>query len=98
MFARVAVWEPMPADDRNWVVDAAATVPGVSSYHLVDPDTGNGLSVAFFEDEQAASAAQAAIEKRAQEIDWHAQARPRPTSVTFYQVLRSAAGPAAPGA
>lgn len=98
MIARVAVWEPMPTDDRNWVVDAAATVPGVSSYHLVDPNTGNGLSVAFFEDEQAASAAQAAIEKRAREIGWNDQPRPRPTSATLYQVLRSAAGPAAHGA
>ena len=51
MFARVAVWEPMPADDRQWVIDAAKTVPGVlDAYHLLDPETGNGLSIAFFED------------------------------------------------
>jgi hypothetical protein len=93
VIARVAVWEPMPTDNRDWVVEAAASVPGVSSYHLVDPDTGNGLSVAFFEDEQAASEAQAAIEKRAQEIGWHDQPRPHPASATIYQVLRSATGP-----
>lgn len=23
MFARVAVWSPMPDDDRQWVIDAA---------------------------------------------------------------------------
>ena len=79
-------------------IRGAATVPGVSSYHLVDPNIGNGPSVAFFEDEQAASAAQAAIGKRAQEINWHDQSRPHPTSVTLYQVLRNAAGPAAHGA
>ena len=28
MIARVAVWEPMPEDDRQWVIDAARTVPG----------------------------------------------------------------------
>ena len=37
MIARVAVWEPMPTDDRQWVIDAAKTVPGVlGAYHLVD--------------------------------------------------------------
>src|SRR3954452_20757874 len=35
MIARVAVWEPMPDDDRQWVIDAAKTVPGVlDAYHL----------------------------------------------------------------
>lgn len=28
MIAKVAVWEPMPTDDRQWVIDAAKTVPG----------------------------------------------------------------------
>ena len=52
MIARVAVWEPMPEDDRQWVIDAAKTVPGVlDGYHLVDPITGNGLSIAFFDDD-----------------------------------------------
>jgi hypothetical protein len=35
MIARVATWEPMPGDDRQWVIDAAKTVPGVlDAYHL----------------------------------------------------------------
>ncbi|MFI5663515.1 hypothetical protein [Streptomyces sp. NPDC051684] len=89
MIARVAVWEPMPTDDRDWVLEAAATVPGVhGSYHLVDPATGNGLSVAFFEDEAAAVAARAAIEKRAEEIGWHEPPHPAPAAQTIYQVLR----------
>ena len=51
MIARIAVWEPMPDDDRQWVIDAAKSVPGVlDAYHLVDPATGNGLSIAFFEE------------------------------------------------
>ena len=46
MFARIAVWEPMPDDDRQWVIDAAKAVPGVrDNYHPVDPSTGNGLSI-----------------------------------------------------
>jgi hypothetical protein len=89
MIARVAVWEPMPADDRDWVIDAAAAVPGVrASYHLVDPETGNGLSVAVFDDAEAAQAAGAAIRRRAEEIGWNDQPRPSFTSETFYEVLR----------
>ena len=37
VFARVAAWEPMPDDDRQWVIDAMKTVPGVVGvYHFVD--------------------------------------------------------------
>lgn len=52
MFARVAVLGAMPDDDRLWVIDAAKTFPGVlNAYHLVDPDSGSGLSIAFFHDD-----------------------------------------------
>jgi hypothetical protein len=52
MFARIAVWEPMPDDGRQRVIDAGTSVAGVrDAYHLSDPATGNGLSIAFFEDE-----------------------------------------------
>lgn len=89
MIARVAVWEPMPDDDRDWVLEAAAEVPGVrGSYHLVDPATGNGLSIAFFDDEAAAEAAGKAIARRATEIGWHDEPRPGPTSQTMYEVIR----------
>ena len=50
--ARVAVWKPMPDDDRQWVIDAAKTVPGVlDAYHLIDPTTGEFYAIAFFEDD-----------------------------------------------
>ncbi|WP_446214876.1 hypothetical protein [Micromonospora sp. IBHARD004] len=89
MIARVAVWEPMPTDDRDWLVDAMADVPGVHAvYHLLDPETGNGLSVAVFEDEAAAEHAGAAIRHRAEEVGWHDGQRPARVSETFYQVLR----------
>ncbi|MDN3021258.1 hypothetical protein [Streptomyces sp. S.PB5] len=91
MIARVAVWEPMPTDDRDWVLEAAAGVPGVhGTYHLVDPATGNGLSLAFFEDEAAAQAARAAIERRAEEIGWYDVPHPSPASATLYEVMRHA--------
>src|SRR3954447_18186662 len=52
MFARIAVWEPMPEDDRRWVIDAAKSIAGVrDAYHLVDPATGNGMSIASFNHE-----------------------------------------------
>ena len=66
MIARVAVWDPMPNDDRQWVIDAAKTVPGVlDGYHLVDPTAGNGLSIAFFEDTVDVADVKAAIGRRA---------------------------------
>lgn len=87
--ARVAVWEPMPEDDRQWVIDATKSVPGVlGSYHLVDPATGNGLSVAFFDDGTDAAAVRAAIAAEAEEIGWNDQPRPAPKSETIYRVLR----------
>lgn len=79
----------MPIDDRDWVVEASAEVPGVRAvYHLLDPETGNGLSVAIFDDEAAAEEAAAAIRRRAEEIGWNDRPHPRFISETYYQVLR----------
>jgi hypothetical protein len=90
MIARVAVWEPMPDDQRQWVIDAAKAVPGVlDAYHLLDPATGNGLSIAFFEDDVDVAEVKAAIFKRAQEIGWNDVPRPSPKSETIYAVIRS---------
>jgi hypothetical protein len=89
MIARVAVWEPMPDDDRQWVIDAAKTVPGVlDAYHLVDPSTGNGLSIAFFEDDLEVAQVKAAIAQKADEIGWNDVSRPAPESETIYRVVR----------
>lgn len=89
MIARVAVWEPMPDDDRQWVLDAAKTVSGVlDSYHLVDPDTGNGLSVAFFDDDVDIAEVKAAITLKADRIGWQDMPRPAPRSETTYRVVR----------
>lgn len=89
MFARVAVWEPMPGDDRQWVIDAAKSVPGVlDAYHLIDPASGNGLSIAFFEDDVDVAEVKAAISQKAAEIGWNDVPRPAPTSETIYRVVR----------
>ena len=90
MFARIAVWEPMPDDDRQWVIDAAKSVAGVrAAYHLVDPTTGNGLSIAFFDDEVDVAEVKEAIASKAAEIGWHDAPRPAPRSETIYRVIRS---------
>ena len=89
MIARIAVWEPMPDDDRQWVIDAAKTVPGVlDAYHLVDPVSGNGVSIAFFADEVDVAEVKSAISKKADEIGWNDVPRPAPTSETIYRVVR----------
>ena len=89
MIARVAVWEPMPDDDRQWVIDAAKTVPGVlDAYHLVDPQTGNGMSIAFFDDGVDVGEVKSAIARKADEIGWHDMPRPQPMSETIYRVIR----------
>ena len=89
MRARVATWEPMPTDDRQWVLDAAKSVPGVvAAYHLIDAESGNGLSITIVEDDADGAAITAAIEARATEIGWHDQPRPAPKSEAFYRVLR----------
>ena len=90
MIARVAFWEPMPEDDRQWVIDAAKTVPGVrDAYHLVDPGTGNGLSIAFFDDDVDVAEVKRAISKKAEEIGWNEVPRPAPRAETIYRVIRN---------
>lgn len=90
MFARIAVWEPMPGDDRQWVIDAAKTVPGVlNAYHMVDEATGNGLSISVFQDDVNVADVKAAIAQKALEIGFNDVPRPAPSSETIYRVLRS---------
>jgi hypothetical protein len=90
MLARVAVWDPMPTDDRSWVLEAAKSVPGVGeTYHLVNPKTGAGMSIAFFDGRESMAQAHAAIERRAREIGWNDEPRPAPASVSVYEVVRS---------
>ncbi|MEC3953842.1 hypothetical protein VMT65_12460 [Nocardia sp. CDC153] len=92
MIARIAVWEPMPEDDRDWVMEAVSAVDGfVAAYHLKDPDTGNGLSISLFTDDLAADTAGAAVAERARAIGWYETPRPAPVSVTHYEVTRTAA-------
>jgi hypothetical protein len=74
VFARIAVWEPMPGV--------------LGAYHLVDPGTGNGMSISFFEDDVDVSKVKAAIADKAREIGWNDVPRPTPSSETIYQVLR----------
>lgn len=48
--------------DTPWAPEVGAGVQGVHAiYHVVDPETGHGLSIAFAEDEAATDRAGAAI-------------------------------------
>ncbi|MEC3914438.1 hypothetical protein [Nocardia sp. CDC160] len=90
MIARIAVWEPMPDDDRSWVMQTVSAVDGfVAAYHLRDPATGNGLSISLFDDDTAAEAAGVAVAERARDIGWHETPRPAPVSVHHYEVMRT---------
>jgi hypothetical protein len=59
------------------------------SGHLLDPATGNGLSIAFFEDDVDVTQVKSAISKKAIEIGWNDVPRPSPVSETMYTVIRS---------
>ena len=67
--ARVAVWEPMPTVDRDWVLDSTTEVAGDrATCHLRDPQTGNGLSMTVVDNAVALGAAMAAL---ATAIGWN---------------------------
>ena len=51
--------------------------------------TGNGLSIALFEDDVDVAQVTAAIAKKAVEIGWNDVPRPSPSSETIYRVIRS---------
>ncbi len=84
MIARVAVWEPMPDDDRQWVIDGTDSSSVLGAYHLVDPVTGNGRSIAFMNDELDVERVKAAIEVKASRdrgLTYRApRQRPRPST------------------
>lgn len=69
MIARVAIFDKFPADDRTWVAETAESIPGVLGvFHLTDPDTGQGLSISFYESEEAVAFATKATEARRLEL------------------------------
>lgn len=87
MLLRIATFETPPADDRDWVIEAVRTVPGVrATYHAVDRETGALLAVSVFEDETAAQAAQAAI---AGEAARRGHQGVPPDAIRFCDVIRS---------
>jgi hypothetical protein len=65
------------------------TVRGVrEAYHLVNPNTDNGLSIAFFDDEVDVAEVKRAIAAKAEEIGWNDVPRRAPKSETIYRVIR----------
>ena len=60
MIARVARWDPFP--DAPWVAEVGTGVPGVHAlYHVIDDETGEGLSISIGDDDDAFDRATQAI-------------------------------------
>ena len=92
MLIRIATFRTPPGDDRDWVIEALRTVPGVrAAYHAVDRETGALLSISVVEDVAAAEAARAAIARSA-EARGH-EGTP-PDAIRFCEVIRSTEGAA----
>jgi hypothetical protein len=89
MIAQVTTWEAVPAEDRQWEIDAVKAVPGVIGvYHLVNPMTGGGLGVTFLETGTDVKTLKAALDAAAENVPWNRDTpRPTPVSQTIYQVL-----------
>jgi heme-degrading monooxygenase HmoA len=66
MFARIGTWQGSPEDLENWVVRAGEVVkpnvqhqPGLAAaYWLVDREGGKGLTITFWESEEAMRASE----------------------------------------
>ena len=67
MFARIGTWHGSPEDLENWVARAREVVkpkvqhqPGLAAaYWLVDREGGKGLTITFWESEEAMRASEA---------------------------------------
>ena len=67
MFARIGTWQGSPEDLENWVARAGDVVkpkvqqqPGLAAaYWLVDREGGKGLTITFWESEEAMRAIEA---------------------------------------
>ncbi len=60
MFARIGTWHGSGEDLENWVARAGEVVkpnvrqrPGLAAYWLVDREGGKGLTITFWESEEA---------------------------------------------
>jgi hypothetical protein len=60
----------------------------LDGYHLVGPDTGDGRSIAFFDDYVNLAEVKAAISMKAEVIGWHDVPRTAPRLDTIYRVVR----------
>ncbi len=67
MFARISTWRGWPADLEKWVARGSAVAksnirqqPGLAAaYWLVDREGGKGLTITFWESEEAMRASEA---------------------------------------
>ena len=88
MIARIGYFENFDFADRDYVVETVRQQPGFQGiFHLVHDESGRAMSVSFFEDDAAATAAQRAVGE-AREAGGHGG--PSPERVELWSVVRSA--------
>jgi hypothetical protein len=86
VIARIGYFADFDMTDREYVIEALKEKPGFRGvYHLVDPESGRALSISFFESDEDAQAAQAAV-GAAREAGGHGG--PSPERVERWEVVR----------
>lgn len=84
MIVRIARFNDLPADGREWITDALAGVPGIRScYHATAPDGQGYISVSIGDDHAAFTAAERALTERRIELGIEGQG---PDEITVYEV------------
>jgi hypothetical protein len=93
MIVRISLFAPdqaAEATEKTWVEDllfpTLRAIPGYAGvYHGIDPQSGQGISISFWETEAAALAAEQAVKGLAPRRSTGAV--PRPMQVVKYQVV-----------
>ncbi|HVF18857.1 MAG TPA: hypothetical protein VNA14_01255 [Mycobacteriales bacterium] len=84
MIVRIATFDALSADGRDWVTEALRGVPGVRScYHASRPGIPGYISVSVMDDEKALEASNVALTERREELGIPSQG---PDRVEVYAV------------
>ncbi|HVE98364.1 MAG TPA: hypothetical protein VNA12_04215 [Mycobacteriales bacterium] len=84
MIVRIATFDSLSADGRDWVTEALRGVPGVRScYHASRPGVPGYVSVSVMDDEAALTASNDALTRRREDLGISSQG---PDRVDVYVV------------
>jgi heme-degrading monooxygenase HmoA len=94
VIARVGFFENFDFDDRQFVLAVIGSMPGFrGAYHLVNRDSGEALSVSFWDSDAHADAGQEAVGERFRS---GGHGGPGPTRSQRFEVVRHLGDPLAP--